>query len=349
MKTETTRRAGILAATLITAALVLPVRPAAAASPALIDAARKEGSVVWYTGFLVNQLVVPVAKAFEAKYGVKVEYTRLNSADIMLRVTNEAAAGRMASDVFDGSNFVPLYRAGHADKFTPDSLADYGPGFGDPGGLWVATNSNYLTLAYNTDLVKASDVPLTLDALLDPRWKGKMGMTTSMNPTGGPGFVGAVLGTKGEKAGMAYLEKLAAQEIRNVPANQRVVLDQTIAGERPIALMTFNHHSVISAKKGAPVAWAKFDPVVATRTYASVTRGGPHPNAGRLLVDFLMSREGQALFAAAGYIPNHPAVPPSSPELRPDAGKFKTFDVTVDHLANDFARWSAIYKKLFGR
>ncbi len=342
------RRALLGGIAAIPLALSVFAQEVSAADQALIDAAKAEGSVVWYSGYLVNELLVPVAAAFEAKFGIPVEYARMNSADIILRLTNEAAAGKISVDVFDGSNLVSLYDAGLAQSFTPEAAGAYSAASVDPNGLWVAPNSNYMTLAYNTDLVGDNEVPLTLDALLDPKWKGQMAITNSLNPTGGPGFIGAVFAEKGEEAGLDYLLQLAAQEVRIVPANQKVVLDGAIAGEYPIALMTFNHHSVIAQDVGAPVAWARFDPVVASRTYVSVAQGSPHPNAGKLLVDFLMSKEGQQLFADAGYIPDHPEVPPTVAELRPDAGGFKTFDVTVDNLRDDLKHWTEVFKELFG-
>jgi len=332
---------------LLLSALGLFNLPAWAADQNLINSAKAEGSVTWYTGFLVNEFVEPVAKAFEAKYGIRVEYARSSSSDIIMRVGNEARAGKIQADVIDGSNFVPLYKGGLALPYIPSNAREYPEGSVAKDGIWVSTNSNYLTLAYNTSLVSDAEVPNTFEALLDPKWSGKISITDSLNPTGGPGFVGAALTRMGEENGTQYLKKLATQKIVIIPANQKVVLDGVMAGEFPIALMTFNHHSVIGQKQGAPIEWARFDPVVASRTYVSIIKGGPHPNAGKLLVEFLMSQEGQALFAAADYIPNLPSVPPRDPRLRPDGGNFKTFDITIEQLDKDFGQWRTVFKELF--
>lgn len=336
---------GIAALPLMTLTLGVP---ALAADQALIDAAKSEGTVVWYSGYLENQLLVPVAKAFEDKYGIKVEYARMNSADIILRMTNEKQADKLSVDVFDGSNLLPLYEAGMAASFIPEDAAAYAEGLVAKDGTWVAPNSNYLTVGYNTSMVSTDEAPKTPDDLLDPRWKDRMAISDSPNPTAGPGFVGAVLKTKGEEAGMEYLRALAAQNVTIIPANQKVVLDNVISGEFELGLMTFNHHSVIGQAKGAPVDWVRFDPVIASHTYVSAVEGGPHPNAGKLLVDYLMSEEGQQALAAADYIPNHPNVDAQTPELKPSVGGFNVYAVTVDDLENDFDHWREIFKDLFG-
>jgi ABC-type glycerol-3-phosphate transport system substrate-binding protein len=80
-----------------------------AADAALIDAAKKEGEVVWYTTQIISQLVRPVSAAFEKKYGVKVRATRANSTELAVKIINESRAGKPQSDVFDGtSTVVPL-------------------------------------------------------------------------------------------------------------------------------------------------------------------------------------------------------------------------------------------------
>src|SRR5262245_9890384 len=80
-----------------------------AADEALIAAAKREGEVVWYTTQIVSQLVRPVSVAFEKKYGIKVRATRANSTETAVKILNEAKAGRLQADIFDGTgSVVPL-------------------------------------------------------------------------------------------------------------------------------------------------------------------------------------------------------------------------------------------------
>ncbi len=125
------------------------------------------------------------------------------------------------------------------------------------------------------------------------------------------------------------------------------MLDQTIAGEYLVALQIFNHHTVISAKKGAPVDWIKMEPVTGSLSVISVHKNAPHPNAAKLLVDFIISREGQQIFRDAGYLPADPAVPPTTPALTPEGGKFRTLFFTPEQTDAGVVQWKKVYDDLF--
>ncbi len=321
---------------------------ALAADQGMIAAAKKEGEVVWYTTLIVKQIVRPMAAAFEKKYpGIKVRYVRANATSTANKILNEARAGKVAADIFDGtSTEPPLEKAGLVAKYVPASAAKYPPEYKDPQGYWVAGNLYFLTPGINTSLVKKADAPKTYEDLLDPKWKGKMVWNAS-STSSGPGFIGNVLLTMGEQKGMAYLEKLSKQKIVSMEASARKVLDSVVAGEYPIALQIFNHHTVISAKKGAPVDWVAMQPVMALVSTVSVLKDAPHPNAGRLLMDFVLSEEGQKIFANANYLPAMPSVPAKVKNLKPEAGNYKANVVTPDKVATDLPKWKAIFDKMF--
>ena len=101
----------------------------------------------------------------------------------------------------------------------------------------------------------------------------------------------------GDARGMDYLKALSAQRVVNIEASSRAILDQVIAGEYPMGLMMFNHHTVISAQKGAPSDWLKLEPVPVALDAVGMLKDAPHPNAARLLVDFLTSEDGQRVLA----------------------------------------------------
>jgi ABC-type Fe3+ transport system substrate-binding protein len=341
-------RPRLAAAALAVSTLLAFSLPAAAADQALIDAAKKEGTVVWYTTVIINQLVRPLADNFEKKYGVKVQYVRANASDTALKIINEARAGKVQADLFDGTSAAPpLKEAGLVAKYVPDSAKALAPQFIDKDQQWVATHAYYMTPGFNTDMVPAKDAPKTFADLLDPKWQGKMAWNSSMSSSGGPGFVGNVLTSMGDEKGMDYLKKLSAQKIINMDVSARQLLDQAIAGEFPIALQIFNHHAVISAKKGAPVSWIAMEPVTATLSVVSLTKDAQHPNAGKLLIDYMLSEDGQKLFEAADYLPVHPNVKPREPELTPEGGKFKVTVFTPETLGEKLPEWKTISDKLF--
>ena len=323
-------------------------QPCLAADQSLIDAAKKEGTVTWYTTQIVNQFARPAADLFEKKYGVKVNYIRADAADIVLRVSNEAKAGRVQSDVFDGTSTVPaLKREGLAAKFIPDSAKRLPAQFVDAEGQWVAGNFYVHEPIYNTDLVKRGTEPRTYDDLLDPKWKGKMSWSSLASSSSAPGFIGIVLMHMGEDKGMDYLRKLATQNITPVNFAARQVVDQVMAGEYPLALQAFHHHAVISAAQGAPVEWIPFQPAMAVLSVIAVSKDAPHPNAGRLFVDFLISEEGQRLLRDSDYIPVDPAIPARDPKLKPETGGFRAIYLTPEQLLDGLPKWGAVFKNLF--
>jgi ABC-type Fe3+ transport system substrate-binding protein len=319
-----------------------------AAEPALIDAAKKEGEVIWYTTQIIAQLVRPVSVAFEKKYGIKVRSTRANSTELSVKIINESRAGRPQSDVFDGtSTVVPLKKEGFVLQWLPDPAKSYPAAYKDPEGYWVANNLFFLTPGFNSALVPKGTEPRSYQALLDPKWRGKIAWSTSPTSSGGPGFIGTVLTEMGTESGMLYLRELAKQRIANIGSAAREVLDQVIAGEYPLALQIFNHHTVISGKKGAPVDWIKMEPVTGTLSVISVHKNAPHPNAAKLLVDFITSPEGQNIFRDAEYLPADPAVPALTPSLKPDEGRFRTHFFTPEQTEDNIVAWKKVYDDLF--
>jgi ABC-type Fe3+ transport system substrate-binding protein len=323
--------------------------PAFSADQALIDAAKKEGSVTWYTTQIINQFVLPAAQAFQKKYGITVNYIRADSAEVVVRVANEGHAGKVQADVVDGTLTTPaLEKQGLVMKYVPDSAQALPKQYVDPNGYWVATNLYVLTPAFNTDLVPKGTEPKTYQDLLDPKWKGKIAWSSSAgSSSGAPGFVGNVLKEMGEDKGMDYLRALAKQQVTGIPVSARQVLDQVIAGEYAVALQTFNNHSVISAAQGAPSQWIPMNPAMGVLSVISVTEGAPHSNAGKLLVDFLASSDGQKLFRDADYIPVDPAVPPKIADLRPDGETFRANYFTPETVESSIPQWAKIASDLF--
>jgi ABC-type Fe3+ transport system substrate-binding protein len=341
MRTGLTRRAAI------GSALTVPFARAALADDALVAAAQKEASVVWYSTLIVNQLVRPVAEAFMKKYpGVTVQYSRQTAGEVALKINNESRAGKLQADLFDGSSgiFAAVPRE-MAASYAPPNVTDYPAEMRAADGTWTVCNSYIYTTGYNTEMVSETDAPKTYADLLDPKWRGKMAITTDPTVNGAPGLVGTILVSMGEADGMEYLRKLGAQNLVYVPASQRVVLDQVIAGQYPIGLMIINYHSVISANQGAPCAWVKMEPVVESYNYLQILKNAPHPNAARLLYDFILSREGQTIYRNCDYLPSDPFVQAKDPALKPAVGKFKSTIMTIE-LAQNLPRWTQIADEL---
>lgn len=322
--------------------------PATAADAGLVAAAKQEGRVVWYTTQQIDQLSRPLAEAFEKTYGIRVDYVRANTSDVAIRLINEARAGQTQADVFDGSDAAAvLKKANLALKWQPESVNRLPKAYFDPQGYWVATNLYVLTPAYNTDLMAKGSEPQTFADLLDPKLKGKMAWGWIPSSSAAAGFVGLILTEMGEEKGMAYLRALAQQNIAQLPVAARQVLDQVIAGEYDVGLQVFNHQVGSSARQGAPVAWIAMQPAMVTLAVISITRSAPHPNAGKLFVDFALSPDGQKIYRDAGYLTVEPSVPPLDPSLKPDDKTFRALSFTPEMIEDAMPRWMKTAEDLF--
>ena len=335
-------------AILLALACIIAQSPSYAADAALIEAARKEGKVVWYTTLIVNQAIRPLKEAFEKAYpGIELQYTRADESPTAAKILAEAQAGRVQADVFDGiSNMVPLKRAGHVAPYVPPSAGKIPADLKDRDGYWIAILLYVFSPGINTTLASKDQAPKTYQDLLEQRWRGKM----AWNPgsiAGAIGFVGATLMSMGEPRGMEYLKALSGQRIVNIEASSRAILDQVIAGEYPMGLMMFNHHTVISAQKGAPSDWLKLEPMPVALDAVGILKVAPHPNAARLLVDFLTSEDGQRVLQKADYLPAMPSVPAMKTGLRPEDGGFRATFLKPDEIHDRIPGWIKIVGELF--
>ena len=155
---------------IIAAAVQLAFLPARAATPELIEAAKREGKVSWYTTLLIEQFARPLANAFERKYSIKVDIYRVEPATLATRIATEGKAGRMQSDVFDGINTAPaLKRMGFVERWIPEGSRLLPAHFNDPDGYWAGTHFYVLTPGFNTELVPPGTEPKTFADLLDPK------------------------------------------------------------------------------------------------------------------------------------------------------------------------------------
>ena len=341
------RKLAVAAASLFVVALCAGSPLRAEPSADLIARAKKDGRVTWYTDLIVAQIVRPLSEAFEAKYGVKLDYARGDSQENLLKALNEVRAGRPVGDVVSvttGMN--SLIEIGAARPYVSEGVNVLPAHFRDPKGYWVAPNYFVMTPAINTTMVKPQDIPKTYEDLLDPKWRGRM-VWKPNDMSGAPGLIANVLTSMGEAKGMEYLRKLSGQKITVVQASARAILDQVIAGEYPLALQVFNHHAVLSAAKGAPSQWVPLSPAALTVSQVALIKGSPRQAAAELLVEFLISKEGQALYQKAGYFPTHPDVPAQWPELSPAGGKYKANVIDPDLITRDLEKWNGIFKTMF--
>jgi iron(III) transport system substrate-binding protein len=279
----------------------------------LMEGAKKEGQVVIYSAMIVNQALRPLTEGFMRKYPfVKATYWRADSEYLTTKIAAEVRANNVVADVIEGTGVGELVsEANLALPYHTPMVEAYPQKYRDPEGLWTATRLSYYSMAYNTRLVATDKVPRTYEDLLDPRWKGKLAWRVG-SASGAALFITNLRIAWGEEKAQAYLAKLSEQRIVNFASGSaRTLVDRVVAGEYPIALQIFAHHPLISKAKGAAINSQLLPPVPSTAATMVVPKGLRHPNAAMLLVDYILSKEGQAILANAEYFPAHPDVPPS--------------------------------------
>jgi iron(III) transport system substrate-binding protein len=279
----------------------------------LLAGAKKEGQVVIYSAMIVNQALRPLVEGFMKKYPfLKATYWRADSEYLTTKIAAEVRANNVVADVLEGTGVGELVsEANLAQPYLTPMLEAYPQKYHDPDGLWTATRLSYYSIAYNTRLVAADKVPRTYEDLLDPQWRGKLAWRVGSS-SGAPLFLTNLRLAWGEDKARAYFLKLREQKIVNFGAGSaRTLVDRVIAGEYPIALQIFAHHPLISRAKGAPVNSRLLAPVATTAATMVIPKGLKHPHAAMLLVDYILSKEGQKILLDAEYFPAHPDVAPS--------------------------------------
>jgi iron(III) transport system substrate-binding protein len=300
MKRHTFSRREVLKGSSALASAVVFASPLQAAAPnptpvtpALIEAAKKEGKIVWYAAMDLP-VAQQVAKAFEQKYpGISVHVERTGAERLFQRLEQERASNIFAADIVnssDASHFITWKRQGWLEPFVPEEVAQYYPAeHRDPDGCYATSRFYFVSLAYNTSLVKREDAPKSFKDLLDPKWMNKLVKAH-------PSYSGTIMTSTFQMArdlGWDYFEKLAKQKVLQVqsavdPPNKLVL------GERAV-MADGNDFNVIQHREaGKPVELVYPEegaPLIAGPN--AIFTGAPHPNAARLMNNYIFSREGQ--------------------------------------------------------
>lgn len=270
----------------------------------LVAGARAEGEAAIYLNLdpiVANALSAGFTKQYP---GIKVQIGRFSGASIIARVETEARAGKLGADVIMSGELgiLVLIDRGVMARYRSPQLGAYPESFRDKEGFWNVNFLNTLVPAYNSRLVSKEEVPQRLEDLLRPRWRNKLAMDSQSYY-----WYGALLQHFGEEATVRLLRGLNEQSLHHV-RGRRLLTQLVAAGEYDLAVET-NLNTVISiAQQGAPVWFAPVRPLFLRPSFLFLTRSAPHPHAGALLIDYLLSEEGQKILAAHDRTPAHPKV-----------------------------------------
>ena len=273
----------------------------------IVAAAKKEGTVTMYTTFAEKDQTTLI-RPFEAKYGVKVVIWRAGTDKVLQRTLAEAAARKYDVDLihFGSPEMEALSREKILQAVNSPVHRDLQPGSVPAHREWAATLLSVWVQVYNTNLIRKSDLPRTYADLLDPKWKGKLGIEAKNQDW----FASVVDVMGGGEKGLKFFRDLVAQNGISARTGHTLLNNMVIAGEVPLALTVYNYMPEQAKKKGAPIDWFALEPAVARSNAIGVARRAPHPNAALLFYEYMLG-EGQQYLVKMDYVPSNTKV--SSP------------------------------------
>jgi iron(III) transport system substrate-binding protein len=305
----------------------------------LIAGAKKEGELMLYSSLTQDDQLKLVAD-FKRRYAVTVKFWRGSQAHILQRVLSEARGGRFEFDVLETNapQIEALAREQLLQKMnSPYVEQELLPEVMPPHGEWAPDRLNLLVYAYNTRLVKAADVPKSWEALLDPKWKKRIGVESTNVE-----WFAALVKSLGENAGLELFRRMADNGLAvRTGHNHSAVL--VAAGEIPLMLGIYSHDADRMKAKSAPVDWFILPPAVVLPSAVSVSRRAPHPNAAALFYDYMLT-DGQRFYMDVHRVPANKNY--DTPVRRLVRERQAVQIVNARETIDDYEKWLDLYKRI---
>jgi len=301
----------------------------------LVEGAKKEGKLLWYTALNINDATM-LTQRFEQLYPfIKTETLRLGGRELVTKILMEANTRVFRADVIESVSIDGhiLKKKGLLEKYISPEASAYPASVKDPDGTWTSFFINTHVLVHNTNMVKQDEVPRTYEELINPKWKGKIVIRDDDFPT-----FGMMLRVMGKENGLNFMRRLAAQGVE-LRSGSTLAIQDISAGAAPLGMNLYGTRVEELKKKQAPVDWTPMEFVIVSIEPLSVAAKAPNPNAARLFVDFLLSKESQGMMRDRSRIPSRPDVPPDPPQLTRSL-KLTSTDLSLadeaDQIAKDY-------------
>jgi iron(III) transport system substrate-binding protein len=270
----------------------------------MLEAAKQEGRVSFYTTMGADEAKM-LADSFQSKYpSIRVEITRLGSEKLLQRIITES---RASSHLFDavtnsGMEIYLLTKMGLLARYMTPEFSLFMADSKDPAGRWVDLYSNLRMIGYNTRMVPKEKIPKNYEDLLQPGWKGQIGF-----PEGQYSWYATMLKIMGEERGKKFFQGLSRQDLNY--RNAQVMIAQMIsAGEFNIGF-TYDTQILRFRSRGAPIDAAPLPFVTKNIHPLGLAAHAPHPNAGKLFIEYALSKEGQTFIKNMGRVVSRTDIP----------------------------------------
>ena len=278
----------------------------AADAQATYEAAKKEGKLVFYSGQPI-ELLQTLKDDFQSTYpGIDVDFFRGDTRQYAQRFETESKTGRHVVDVMLSTVVTTpgWVEQNLLAQYVSPMQANYPPALRDPKGYNNPYAMNNTSFAWNTNLVKPGEEPKTWDDLLDPKWKGKIGMQDPLGTGGARSWAVTMHQVVGEEKWLDFMNKLAAQKPKYGRYMQ--VREMLMSGEIAIHVAAYPQFTEPVKIDGAPVDWGVPEWMTVLGLVTSLSANAPHPNAGKLFIDYMMSDSAQKILGDSGRVPAKP-------------------------------------------
>ena len=302
--------------------------------------AKEEKKVVLYHTTTVPD-TQKIIEGFKRRYPfLDVETYRATGEKLMQKIVTEVKGGRNLADVYIISALQTwmLKDMGYLAPYSSPERDKVAPALRDKQGYWTGVYWNLEVLGYNTKLVPAGQVPTKWEDLLHPRWKGQIGLEEEDIQ-----WYASLLHLMGEEKGKDFMRRLAKQQPQ-IRAGHTLLVQLLTAGEFALGPTTRAQSAEQMKEKGAPVDWTAIEPLAPNPPVSvSLPKSAPHPNTARVLIDFIVSKEGQSIIYDVKRSPTRTDL--SQPVAR--VAKVKLMEVDHDKLAKNYNRYAREFREIF--
>jgi iron(III) transport system substrate-binding protein len=264
----------------------------------LVAEAQKEGSLTLYTSISAPNMALLRAD-FEKKYGIKLNVWRAGDEKVVQRIMAESKAGHTGVDIahVNSLQMEVLHRESLLQEVKSPYLNNVVASALPKHKEYVATRISPVVMAYNTDKIKKADLPKTYQDLLDPKWKGQLGIEANDQQW----FYG-VVSDMGTEKGLQYFRDLVSTNGLSVRTGHSLLNNMVVSGEVPMGLTLQGHIPVTAKQKGAAIDWFTLKPVIAVSYAEGLSKKAVHPAAAILFYDYMIT-DAQKILARLNYIP----------------------------------------------
>ena len=305
----------------------------------LIRGATEEGKLTFYTSTAPED-IQSLLMAFEMRFPfIRSEMVRDKGVAIRQRIMDEHRNGGSAADVVEVNdiNLGKLKARGILCPYYSPEADIYPRELHESDGFWVAEQKNYLVLAWNPRLIGDAAIPTGYEGLLDPSLKGKI--TVEAHDAS---WMAALMNHWGEKKAIPFFTELGRQ-VANHRTGHQIIAEQIAAGSVILSPHIHSNNSEWLKRRGLPIEWRPLEPVEVEFVGAGLPVAAPHPHAALLLIDYILSLEGQKIYRQWKRVPCHPAVEADPPHM---SQGFQSLILDASAFLKKEAEYEKIWREL---